>query len=220
MVDKRIGALVIGQTPREDLVAPLTAALPNFEIQQVGALDGLSEEMLPNIQDAAYPLSTRLNNGRSVTVSQKFVEPRLQQKLDEIEQQGVVASILLCAGTFEKLQGKRPLIKPFNMGLNLLRSLKITRIGLIAPFEAQIAPIEARWQQAGFKTAVWSADMLNQDSAFHQQLNRQIQTHHLQSIVLDYVGHPLEAVKQLQNSISLPVFDLGHLAISTLASQL
>ena len=220
MISKSIGALVIGQTPRPDLVTPLQEKIPDIVIKQVGGLDGLSAEELPDISQAPYPLTTRMNNGRSVYISESFILPYLQNKLDQLEADGAVASILLCAGTFGNLAGKRPLIKPFNIGLNLLRSLNFIRIGLIAPFPAQMAPIEARWRSAGFETAVWTADINNQDTDFHAQLQTQVKNHQLQAILLDYVGHPPEAVRQLQESIELPLIDLGGLAISTMATIL
>ena len=42
MNNKQIGALLIGQSPRPDLVKPLAALLPDWEIIQAGALDGLA----------------------------------------------------------------------------------------------------------------------------------------------------------------------------------
>ncbi len=220
MSKKRIGALVIGQTPRPDLTNPITTLLPDVDLITVGALDDRSSNSLPSIEGATYPLTTKLNNGRSVFISEAFIQPLLQEKLNFLEAEGVAASILLCAGTFGELQGKRPFIKPFNIGLNLLQSLNLNRIGLIAPFPAQIPPIEARWQAAGFKTTVWCADIYNQDDAFFNQLQTETKTHRLQAILLDYVGHEPETVKKLQNRVDLPVFDLGGLAISTLATLL
>ena len=220
MSPKSIGALIIGQTPRPDLTAPLVSSLPNHNLVTVGALDGVSPETIPSINDSCYPLSTRLNNGRSVYISESYIQPLLQEKLDQLEQAGVVASILLCAGTFGSLVGKRPFIKPFNIGLNLLHSLNIQRIGLIAPFPAQMAPIQARWQKAGFETDVWTADINNQNDDFHSQLQAKVTAHQLQAILLDYVGHPPAKVKQLQESIDLPLIDLGGLALSTLATIL
>ena len=39
-------------------------------------------------------------------------------------------------------------------------------------------------------------------------------------IVLDYVGYTREGVQQLQSKITVPVLDLGYLALRTLASSL
>ena len=220
MNGKQIGALLIGQSPRPDLVDPLATLLPNWEIIQAGALDGLTTAVLSPTTTATYPLITKMRDGTAVSIEEQFLIPLLQQKLDELEAVEVAATILLCAGTFADLRGKRPFLKPFTLAHNLLQNLGYQRLGLIAPIPAQEAPIQARWQKAGFQTAVWTANLNQQDSHFQQTLHTHIQTHNLDCILLDYVGHPLAHVQQLQQSITIPVIDLGALAISTLANIL
>ena len=218
MSRKRIGALTIGQSPRPDLVELVTNLLPNDEIIQEGALDGLIINELPNARGVDYPLVTRMRDSSLVMVSENFVAPKLQNALDKLEAVGVVANILMCAGTFADLNGTRPLFKPFNIGQGILRALGIQSIGLIAPVPEQEAPIQQRWEKAGFSTTVWTADINDQDEKFHLQISNQIQKHNLNGIVLDYFGHPVDLVKELQNSVDIPIFDLGYLAITTLAS--
>ena len=68
--------------------------------------------------------------------------------------------LLFCfaAGTFAHLKSKRPLIKPFKLMHSVIQSLAINRIGFIAPFAEQEAPIQARWTAVGLETAVWTAN--------------------------------------------------------------
>jgi hypothetical protein len=82
----------------------------------------------------------------------------------------------------------------------------------------QEIPIKQRWEKMGWDPTVWTADLGDQDQTFHRQLNERIQTNGLDCIVLDYVGHPLKQVTQLQNSIEVPVIDMGYLAMVMLAS--
>jgi protein AroM len=221
MPDRLIGALTIGQSPRPDLLDPLRGYLPDgYRVIEAGALDGLTVEDIPPSGGAVYPLTTRLRDGTLVMVEEAFLLPRLQQTLAYLEDEGAVASILLCAGTFTELQGSRPLFKPFAAGRHLLHALGVTSLGLIAPIAAQVAPIRHRWQAAGFAATVWTADINQQDQTFREQLSAQIESSDLQCIVLDYVGHPAEAVAQLQRSCSLPVIDLGQLAMSALSAVL
>lgn len=219
MATRKIAALLIGQSPRPDLVAPLEALLPaDCKVVQLGALDGLSTAGLPVASGAAYPLTTRLANGRLVQVTTNFVEPLMQAQLDRIEDE-IVASIVLCAGTFANLRSKRPLVKPFNLAAELLCSLRFDHLGIIAPFPEQEAPIRQRWENVGVQTVVWTADVAKQSPAFDAQLSKQIQTNYLQAIVLDYVGHFPEHVGRLKSVSPVPVFDLGELACTILASM-
>lgn len=220
MTQKTIGALTIGQSPRPDLIAPLEKMLPNHEIIQAGALDGLRPEELPKISKAAYPLVTRMDDGSLVMVEESYISPKLQNSLEQLEVKGVSATLLLCAGTFAQLEGIRPLFKPFNIACDVLSALNMKSLGLIAPLLEQEPAIRQRWEKLGWRTTVWTADLENQDQAFHRQLTNQIQTNRLDCIVLDYFGHPLGRVAQLQRSIHLPVLDLGYLAMVTMASTL
>ncbi|MBC8504324.1 MAG: AroM family protein [Chloroflexi bacterium] len=219
MPQRCIGALTIGQSPRPDLVEPLTKMFPDYEIIQAGALDGMEIDELPDTEGDAYPLVTRMRDSRLVMVAENFIEPLLQDALDRLESEGVAANLLMCAGTFANLQGTQPLYKPFDIGQSVLRSMGIKSIGLIAPVPEQEAPIRQRWESAGWDAVVWTEDIRKQDQRFHQQLKGQILRHNLECIVLDYFGHPVELVNDLQSSVEIPVFDLGYLAITTLASK-
>lgn len=218
MFQKRIGVLTIGQSPRPDLVDPLEKLLPGCEILQAGALDDLAPDVLPDTSNAAYPLVTRMRDGKTVMVEEGFLTPKLQRALDRLEAAGVAGTILLCAGTFADLHGTLPLFVPFKIGCAVLGALQMKSIGLITPFVEQEIPIRERWEKFGLRATVWSADLGVQDDAFHRELTERIRTNKLESIVLDYVGHPLEQVTQLQKSIEIPVFDLGYLAMTTMAS--
>lgn len=221
MTHKKIGVLTIGQSPRPDLVSPLMQQLPeNCNIIQRGALDGLTSASLPAIHDATYPLTTRMRDGSLVMIEEAFLATRLQQALNELEATGVMATILLCAGTFAGLKGVCPLFKPFVVGRSVLNSLGLKRIGLIAPIKEQEIPIRQRWQAAGFQPTVWTADLAQQDKTFTQQLHEQIEANQLQCIVLDYVGHPASQVADLRKKIVIPLIDLGELVIATLSGVL
>ena len=221
MAIKLIGALTIGQSPRPKLVDPLRRYLPaGCQVMEAGALDGLSAALIPPISEGVYPLTTRLQDGSAVMVEESFLLPRLQQALAHLEAQGAAASILLCAGTFAGLHGTRPFFKPFSVAANELRARGLKSLGLIAPCEEQVAPIRRRWQAAGFEPTVWTADLGKQDKQFKQQLAVQIETYGLQCIVLDYVGHPAQTVTLLQQNSTLPVIDLGQLAMTALAGTL
>ena len=120
MKQKTIGALTIGQSPRPDLVAPLEKLLPKCRILQACALDGFTSEELPDTANAAYPLVTQMQDGSLVMVEESFIAPKLQVALEQLEAQGVAATLLLCAGTFAHLQGTRLLFKPFEICCGIL----------------------------------------------------------------------------------------------------
>ena len=72
-----IGILIIGQTPRADLMAPLGRLAHACDLRPRGALDDLEADDLPDADGAAYPLVTRLRDGTRVTVDEAFLSPLL-----------------------------------------------------------------------------------------------------------------------------------------------
>ncbi len=213
-----MGALVIGQAPRADLVGPLEALLPDCELVQAGALDGMVAAQIRFASaETGYPLSTRLVDGTLVMVEEGYIAGKLQGAVARLEAQGVCAIILLCAGTFATLHSHVPLIKPFGVGQQMLDALGYRNVGFITPVAGQEPPIAARWEAAGFRPNVWHANLNHQDAAFNSQLQKQIDAHSLDCIVLDYVGLAATVVKQLKAASPIPIVDLGDLAIQFLA---
>ncbi len=212
---KRIGALVIGQSPRPDLVAPLQQLRPDFELLQAGALDGVNGADIPTSAPSPYPLLTLLRDGTQVKVDEADLTPLLQTALSDLEAQEVLVTILLCAGSFEALQGQRPLLKPFDLACATLRSMGLVHLGVICPLKAQEAPLKQRWQAAGFKPVVQTTKLegASTDLSAFQQNN-------VDCLILDYVGHPPEQVQALKAVSALPILDLGGLTMSLLAELL
>ncbi|MEM7346490.1 MAG: AroM family protein [Chloroflexota bacterium] len=212
---KRLGALTIGQSPRPDLVAPLHSLLPQYEIVEAGALDPVAAADLPSIENAQYPLTTRLRTGELVYADARFLQLHLQNALDVLERQGVVATILLCAGTFSDLVGVQPLFKPFDIACATLQALSLHSIGIISPIVEQELPIKQRWLAANFQPTVWTASIKTPDlTPITQKANR------CDAVVLDYVGHAPEDVVRLQQAVTVPVVDLGLLTMKILESSL
>ena len=214
-----VGVLVIGQTPRHDLVNPLQETIPNARLVIEGALDGLQSDDLPAHQ-STYPLMTRMRSGDVVIVEESFLEGRLQAAVQRLEVAGVEAIILLCAGTFETVRSKLPLIKPFDVGRELFAQHRYSSLGFITPVADQIKPIQSRWVNGGVRPAVWCASLDKLDQAFQKELQLYIEKEALEAVVLDYVGHPREQVDQLRKLSPIPVFDLGQLAIEMVVAYI
>ena len=100
----------------------------------------------------------------------------------------------------------------------MAQSLDLQRLGLIVPIPEQAPPVAARWQAAGFATTVWAADVLQPDAAMLAHCQAQIGQYQLNALLLDYVGYPTDAVANLRHNISVPLLDLGDLAIRAVAS--
>jgi hypothetical protein len=210
--------LTIGQSPRPDLVDPLRPFLPRGTLLEAGALDDLTLADLPDPATAAYPLVTRLRSGQTVAVDEAVLAPHLQTALNRLEDQGVQATLLLCAGTFDALHGTQPLYKPFPLAAALLRALGIHTPGILAPFRDQVPATQARWQAVGFAPLVWAAAYPLADPRSAAWLRDLLGATPAQCLVLDYVGHDPAYVRALQAGLPVPVLDLGLTAAAALTA--
>ena len=148
---KRIGAITIGQTPRDDVVGEMEAVLgANVRIVQAGALDGLSRteiDALAPDPDDADALITHLRDGANVLVDKKRIVPRLQACLDRLADE-VDAFAILCAGVFPPFTSARPVLLPERCLAAIVdAAFDGRRLGVIVPIKEQQASSAARWSR-------------------------------------------------------------------------
>lgn len=156
---KQVAFLFIGQTPRPDTMEEMYRYLPDFQIWEYGALDGVSEaeiasEYAPKSDQDL--LISRLRNGQSVQVSEAMLGSRLQLKLEQAVMEGAQLCVLMCTGSFPGLKCRVPLLtmdEVFHRNMELPPNTKA--IGLIVPMEEQKAQFAA--QYAHFKKDVLTA---------------------------------------------------------------
>lgn len=113
-----LGLITVGQAPRVDITPYMAEILgPGVELIEKGALDGLSPEELDKLAPTGNEsiLASRLKDGSEVIMSHKKVMPLVQQRIDELNAEGVNLILLLCTGIFPK----------FNSEVLILESQKI-----------------------------------------------------------------------------------------------
>ncbi len=204
-----IAAVTIGQAPRPDLLEPLLARLPaDVEVVEVGALDPLGSDDLPKGGVGASPLTTRLRNGRPVTLDEAFLAPLVQVAVGEAERRGATTTFLLCAGGFPDVRARGVLVRPFDAAAAELRALGAVRIVVVVPIEAQVSPSERKWRAAGFDPVVIVGSPPAPDAMTG-----------ISAVVLDYVGHPVADVAALRAALTVPLIDLGEAGASAAAAR-
>ena len=138
----RIGMLTIGQTPRVDLLPTLVEILGDeHEIIEAGALDGLSLDDVKGIEILPddYILVSRMRDGTEVKITKRFVIPRVQEKITELEEKGVRLTVVMCTGAFPQYESKGLVVTPQEILKGVLNgSLKKGRLGVVYPTEEQM----------------------------------------------------------------------------------
>lgn len=149
-----IGVLVIGQSPRPDLMREFHRILPtSTKIALRGALDGLSDEQISRLAPtcAADTLFTVLPNGRGVKVSHQAVVERTRSIVWTLQHEGCKLIALCCTGEFVEL-ADLPILFASRLHTQLAVAIGTNRrLGVYVPLAEQQAPAEQRWRACGFR---------------------------------------------------------------------
>lgn len=146
----KIGAVTIGQAPRTDVTADIMDIFGGkAELLQRGGLDGLTVEQIERFkpEEGDYVLVSRLTDGTSVTFAERYILPRLQECIDELEAEGVRLIMFFCTGDFpESLTSGVPLIYPCHI-LNKVVPLltKKSSMVTVTPSPLQVEQCEKKW---------------------------------------------------------------------------
>ena len=150
---RRIGVVVVGQSPRPSMQAEISAVLsPGIAIELRGALDGMSRAEIDAIPpvDGADALFTLLPNGDNVRISKMAVEGRANAQLARFKQDGIDVAMLACTGKFPNLTPEGLVILPSAILHRLVEAvLPKGRLGVFSPLPEQTALIASKWQREG-----------------------------------------------------------------------
>jgi len=146
---RTVGAITIGQTPRDDIVGEMEKVLgAGARLVQAGALDGLTRAEIdalapaPGDDDA---LIARLRDGGEVLLAKKKIVPRLQACLDRTTAD---VFVILCAGAFPPFTSARPVLMPDRCLAAVVDGVfDGRRLGVIVPIKEQQASSAVRWSR-------------------------------------------------------------------------
>ncbi|TRO47278.1 AroM family protein, partial [Candidatus Bathyarchaeota archaeon] len=152
----KIGMLTIGQTPRVDLLPTMMEILgEGYEIVEAGALDGMSLEDVKGIEILPddYVLVSRMRDGTEVKITKRFVVPRVQEKISELEDKGVRLTVIMCTGAFPQYESEGLVVTPQEILMGVLNgALKKGRLGVVYPTEEQMPGAQPNFGSADVET--------------------------------------------------------------------
>ncbi len=219
MSDTATAIHTIGQTPRPDLMRPLTDRFGSVRFEIRGALDGLAEDEVPACGPDGYPLETRLRGGARVVVDAAFLEPRLQDSIS-ISDDRVSVHLVLCAGWFPGLRARRTLIQPFEIAAAVLTGRGIGSLEVVVPFCAQAHPAARKWEGAGFSCRTHVSGEKSGHGSLAEWLTDRLAETTSDALLFDYVGFPATILQRVADRIDIPVFDVGRLGMDALEQTL
>jgi protein AroM len=223
MSKAKIGMVTIGQAPRADVVPDMAALLPDVEILEAGALDGLDRAAIARLAPEGDDeiLVTRLADASSVFVGKTHVLPRVTARIAALEDQGVALTVLLCTGAFPRLTARRPLLEPQQVLLGLLRGLSHPgRLGVLTPSESHVPQATARWRADGFDAAVVPLSPYEEhDPAALARATAALRDAGAGLVVMDCIGFRDVTRRDLAARLGVPVL-VANLLVARLAAEL
>ena len=159
MAKPKLAALVVGQSPRPEVVAEVHGAVGDaVDVELFGCLDGLSRaeiDALPPL-DGADTLFTRLPDGSGVKVSKAAVVRHGTAKLERLASAGYDVAMVACTGEFPEWTERFRVVFPSRvMNATVAAVLPKGRLGVFVPLPEQIEKLGGRWAKAGYEvTAV------------------------------------------------------------------
>ncbi|MEJ8547325.1 AroM family protein [Brevibacillus borstelensis] len=204
---KKLGTITIGQSPRVDVTPEMLPFLPEFQVVEKGALDGLGPEELAALapKPGENVLVSRLRDGSQVTMSKQSILHLMQQRIDELQEEGVEVILLLCTGHFPTFECKSLLLEPDRILNSAVRGLLTKgRLGVINPVPAQREASLEKWERDGLEvfTAAGSP-YLGGDEI--EKAAHSLKEHDVDLIVLDCIGYTEEMKRTVKRITGKPV---------------
>lgn len=191
---RKLGCITIGQIPRVDVTPDIKRFLPDIELLEVGALDGLSKQELIEIQptnrETSGVLVSRMKDGSFIRIKEEPTLHYLQKGLDYLNNQGVDGILMLCTGQFPKFNSKVPIWYPQDLLKRTVNGLlPRATLGIITPDKNQFGDVKKKWGDNGFDNVFVVA--ANPYSEFDLVIEKaqELAALYVDAIILDCIGY-------------------------------
>lgn len=218
-MSKVIGTVTIGQSPRADVVPEIAEILgADVEIREAGALDGLTKEEIAKLapEKGDYVLVTRLADGSSVQVAERYITPRIVEKIGDHFKNGIPLVFLLCTGEFPGFETGGLLVRPQKVLFNAVCSVaEGQRLGILNPSADQTAQSDRRWRQASDSVKSVPASPYVDAVAAVERAAVELKGWGVQLTVLDCIGYTRAMQQRVREITGKPVILARGIAART-----
>lgn len=219
---KIIGMITIGQSPRDDIMPSLLEILGDeYEVMEAGALDGLTLEEVKNvdIQPDDYILVSRMRDGTEVKFPKRFVLPRIQEKIYELEQRMLSKLaepfshliVIMCTGKFPKFKSDGLVVTPQEILKGVVEgTLKEGRLGVVFPVAEQVSGADESLNMKGLEVYADHMSPYDQEVEVYP-LARRLKEKNLDLIFLNCFGFNSHVKRVISEETGVPVIQSNAL---------
>ena len=217
--ERRLGAIVVGQSPRPDITGLLQEAVgPATRVELVGCLDGLTRAEIEALTpvDGADTLFTKLPDGSGVKFGKRHILGRAQDLIDRFADEGTTATVMCCTGSFPKLTPRGVVVFPSAVLAGLAQGLlPAGRLGRLVPLPAQVEGLADKWRRQGIEV-VAEALLPISDAAETARAADRLAAQKPDLVVMDCISYTPAQRAVVRERIAAPVL----LAVSATAAVL
>ena len=219
----RLGVVVIGQSPRPDVVRQMQCLLgDDVQIDVRGSLDGMTRAEIGAIMPSsgADTLFTRLPpDCEDVVISRRVVEERAKAQIERFVREGATVTMLCCTGEFPALGGDGLVVLPSAVLSGIVDGLLPNgRLGVLLPLPEQVEELCAKWRRAGREVVsvnlIPSADEGTIDAA-----SRALNALNPNLVVMDCMSYTKAMKDRVRQTVRAPVI-LGIAATARIVAEL
>lgn len=190
---RKLGAITIGQSPRDDVIPEMIPFLgSDVEVIQAGALDGLTREEIEKFEPEKgdYVLVSKLRDGSNVRFAERHILPRLQNCIDKLEKENVDIILFICTGVFpDVFKSKVPIIYPQKIIHSIVPNLLDKRnLAIITPDKSQVLQSKKKWDETGLDVKVVAASPYSKEDEFPNAIDI-LKEEYIDIIVMDCMGY-------------------------------
>jgi len=166
-----------------------------------------------------YILVSRMRDGTEIKITKKYVLPLMQQRLDQLESQGIRITVVMCTGKFPKFRSKGLVVTPMEILKGVLEGcLKEGKLGVVYPTAEQISMGEKEWSRPGVN--VYSDTVSPYEPKDVDGLCNRLAAQNLDLILLNCFGFPIDIRKKVSAKTGKPVVQASTMVAHVLAELL
>lgn len=203
-----LGTVTIGQSPRSDIMPDILPILgDDIEVVEAGALDGFTKEQVAGMApgEGDYVLVTRMRDGSSVTVAERYITPKVEEKIRDHFMQGRKIVLLLCTGEFPSFGEEGLLIRPQRILYHVVESVaENKRLAVITPSPEQIPQSRKRWQEVSENLTITAASPYGAPSELDEAAKK-LKGEAPEVIVMDCMGYTMKMQDRVREQTGVPV---------------
>jgi protein AroM len=152
---------------------------PGVAVVEKGALDGLSDDSIQSLAptEGQTVLCTRLTGGKEVVISKQGVIPLVQNRIKELNREGVDLILLLCTGHFPRFESRVLVLTAQEIVDHAIQAVigDAGTLGLVVPLAQQEAEMREKLRHITTNVVAVSASPYAGDEGVNkaaEQLNR------------------------------------------------